>query len=152
MDYPERVTLCDDGQYRWRCTLSREQAKSHYEDMIAISVIITTVISLIMLILIGWQVWWGVLMLYALIVGLPALIGWLTLGFDTRSYEMDEEYIRHKHATKGGDAFIRFKAIKAMRVSGNAFTIKAGITTYSVYVPPEDVAFVREYIEKHVGG
>ena len=120
--------------------------------MIAISVIITTVISLIMLILIGWQVWWGVLMLYALIVGLPALIGWLTLGFDTRSYEMDEEYIRHKHATKGGDAFIRFKAIKAMRVSGNAFTIKAGITTYSVYVPPEDVAFVREYIEEHVGG
>ena len=152
VEFPQRVTLCDDGQYRWRVTLSREQAKSHYEDMIAVTVIVTTVISLIMLIVIGWQAWWGVLMMYALMVGLPALIGHLTLGFDTRSYEMDGEYIRHKHATRGGDAFIRFKAIKAMRVSGNAFTIQAGITTYTVYVPPEDVAFVREYIERHVEG
>ena len=152
MEYPERVTLCEDGKYRWRITLSREQAKSHYEDMIAITVIITTVVSLIMLVVIGWQAWWGVLMLYALMVGLPALIGHLTFGFDTRSYEMDEEYIRHKHATRGGDAFIPIKKMKGMSVTGNVFRIRGAVTEYTVYVPQEDVAFVKEYIEKRVEG
>ena len=151
MEYPERVTLCEDGVYRWRYTLSREQAKTHYVDMIAIAVLITTVISLIMLVAIGWQVWWGVLLLYAFIVGLPALIGWLMLGFDTRSYEMDEEYIRHKHATKGGDAFAPIKKMKGMRVQGNVFRIMGTITEYTVYVPPEDVEFVKAYIREHAG-
>lgn len=148
MDYPDRVTLCEDGVYRWRYTLSREQAKEHFHAMIGISLAVTTVIALIMFALIGTQVLLYLLILYAMMVGLPALIGWLTLGWDTRCYEMDDEYIRHKHATKGGDAFIGFKRIKDISVDKNAFWIKSGITTYTVYVPPEDMAFMKSYIQE----
>ena len=131
-EYPDRITLKDDGMYHWRYQLSKEQAREHWITMIWICTIVTTVVAVIMTMLIGLkEVWPYLLLLYGMLVGLPALIGYLTLGWDSRSYTMDEECIRHKHATKGGDAFIFYKKVKEAYVEKNAFTIKEGITTYS---------------------
>ena len=144
-----RLTQTEGGVYRWTYTLSREQALVHYHFMLKISGLITGTISLIMLILLRRYegAWLYVLGIIGGVFGLPAVIGWLTLGWDTRTYEMDETCIRHKHATRGGDAVIRFNKIQWMQVRGEAFTIKEGITTYTVYVPKEDVEFVKQYIK-----
>ncbi|MBQ8954722.1 MAG: hypothetical protein IJ048_11460 [Clostridia bacterium] len=151
MEYPERVTLCEDGVYRWKYQLSREQALAHWREMVVICTIVSTVIAVIMLAMIGLSALWLILLgIYGLCDALPALIGYLILGWDSRSYEMDEQAIRHKHATKGGDAFIIFEKIKDMRVSAGVFTIKEGITTYTVYVPYEDAEFVRRYIRERM--
>ncbi len=148
MDYPDRVTLMEDGVYYWRYQLSRDQAKDHWITMIGIASLITTVIAVIMTVLIGFgRIWPYLILLYGMMVGLPALIGYLTLGFDSRSYTMDDECIRHKHATKGGDAFIIYSKVKEAYVRGNEFTFKTGITTYTVYVPEEDVKFMREHLK-----
>ena len=148
MDYPDRITLMEDGVYYWRYLLSKDQAKEHWFVMIGIASLITTIIAVIMTALIGFgRIWPYLILLYGMLVGLPALIGHLTLGFDSRSYTMDDECIRHKHATKGGDAFIIYKKVKEAYVRGNVFTFKTGITTYTVYVPPEDVKFMREHLK-----
>ena len=145
-----RLTQTEGGVYRWTYTLSREQAMVHYHFMLKISGLITGTISLIMLILLRRYegAWLYVLGIIGGVFGLPAVIGWLTLGWDTRTYEMDETCIRHKHATRGGDAVIRFNKIQWMQVRGEAFTIKEGMTTYTVYVPREDVEFVKQYIKE----
>ena len=145
-----RVTLMDGGFYRWSYTLSREQAKAHYWNMLLISGSISGAVGLIMLfVLHGYEGGWiAALGVFGFVFVLPALIGWLTLSNDTRTYEMNEECIRHKNATRGGDAFIFFKKIQWMQVRGEEFTIKAGITTYTVYVPIEDAAFVKQYIRE----
>ena len=150
MEYPDRVTQGEDGRYYWKYTLSKEQAKTHWYSMIMISSAVTTVIAVIMTALIGFRVWPYLLILYGMIVGLPALIGHLTLDCDARCYEMDEECIRHKHATKGGDAFIIYDKVKEAYADKNVFTFKAGITTYTVYVPQEDVRFMREYLRDRI--
>ena len=47
--YPERVTLCEDGQYRWSYILSREQSRFYYRHMLKICSIIAAVITVIAL-------------------------------------------------------------------------------------------------------
>ena len=151
MDYPDRITLMDDGVYYWRYHLSKEQARVHWKQMVVICAIISTVIGVIMTAMIGLKKNWPYLLLfYGLMLGLPALIGYLTLGYDSRSYTMDEECIRHKHATKGGDAFIFYDKVKDAYVEKNAFTFKSGITTYTVYVPPEDVRFMKDFLKERI--
>ena len=92
--------------------------------------------------------WWSILLFLGLMIGMPALVGLLIInGGEVRRYEMDQECLRHKHATKGGDAWVRFSKIQEMTVDGDDFDIKEGITTYRIHVPTEDVAFVKQFIE-----
>jgi hypothetical protein len=92
-----------------------------------------------------------ILLIYGMILGMPALIGYLALGSDTRSYEMDDNCIRHKHATRGGDAVVIFDKVKWASERENAIILKEGITTYTVYAPLEDAAFVKEYVRVRIG-
>ena len=156
-EYPDRVTLCEDGQYRWSYILSREQSRWQYRQMIRITSLVAAVITVILLIMGNGSLTRDPsIALFFLcvpvvsIVGLPALIGWFFMrGGERYRYEMDEQYIRQKNATKGGDAWIRLRKVESVSVDGDVFSIKAGISTYRVHVPHEDVPFVREYISDH---
>ena len=55
--YPERITLCEDGQYRWSYILSREQSRFYYRHMLKICSIIAAVITVIALVLLVTEVW-----------------------------------------------------------------------------------------------
>ena len=154
-EYPDRITLCEDGSYRWSYVLSREQSRFHYRMMIRICSVVGGLIALIMALMSGSMLsddpslWWSIAAVPAGIIGLPALLGYFLMnGGEVYQYEMDQEYIRHKHATKGGDAWIRFKKIRDLTVNGDVFVIQEGITTYRVYVPSEDKSFLKRYIEE----
>ncbi len=154
-EYPNRITLCEDGQYRWSYVLSKEQSRFNYRMMIEICSIIGVLIAGIMAFMFGSMLshdpslWWSIAAVLTGMIGLPALLGYFLMnGGEVYQYEMDQEYIRHKHATKGGDAWIRFKKIRDMTVNGDVFMIKIGITTYRVYVPNEDKSFLKQYIEE----
>ena len=86
-----------------------------------------------------------------MIVGRPALIGAFALHSDTRSYEMDDECIRHKHAKRGGDAIVIFRNVTWADEKENAIRMKEGINTYTMCAPPEDATFVKEYIRNRIG-
>ena len=89
----DRVVQGPDRVYRWKYTLSREQALVHYKFMNIIGAIVATVVSAIM---IFFFVFGGegltspgtlllfILLIYGMILGMPALIGYLALGSDTR--------------------------------------------------------------------
>ena len=152
--YPERVTLCEDGHYRWSYKLSREQSRFYYRKMVKICAIVGGAVTLVTFAVFyemlrrSPEIWWFLVMPFIGIVGLPALIGHLVMnGGEVNRYEMDEECIRHKNAAKGGDAWVRFSKIQEMTVDGDDFDIKEGITTYRIHVPTEDVAFVKQFIE-----
>ena len=153
--YPDRITLCEDGRYRWSYVLNREQGRYYYRMMIKICSIVGGVITAAMLVMCsflsspGPAVWWSILAVPAGLIGLPALLGWFLMnGGETWQYELDREYIRHKHAAKGGDALIWFDRIRDLRIEGDVFIIKEGITTHRVHVPREDIPFLKQYIEK----
>lgn len=175
--YPERVTLCEDGQYRWSYILSREQSRFYYRHMLKICSIIAAVITVIALVLLVTEVWdiafllryrpeqagrvltnrlredggllWLLLLPAVGVVGLPALLGHFMMnGGERYRFEMDGEYIRHKNASKGGDTWIRFDRITDMRTDGDILLLKTKYTTYRVYVPTEDIAFVTQYIKE----
>ena len=156
----ERVVQGPDRVYRWKYTLTREQALVHFTLMNKIGAIIATVISAIMILFFYFgledQITPGflllfILLIYGMILGVPALIGYLALDSDTRSYEMDDNCIRHKHATRGGDAVVIFDKVKWASERENAIILKEGITTYTVYAPLEDAAFVKEYVRVRIG-
>ena len=152
--FPDRVTLCEDGQYRWSYVLTPEQGRFYYRQLLRYCAVIGGMIALIMLgvmyDMLG-SAWWSILLFLGLMIGMPALVGLLIInGGEVRRYEMDQEHLRHKHATKGGDAWICFRKIREMSVEGDIFIIKEGITTYRIHVPAEDVAFVKRYIEDHM--
>ena len=159
--FPARVTRGSDGVYRWKYTLAREQAMVHYRTMIAVGAAVSTAVCLIAFLMFvsgfgGSSMTFRdfllfPLVLYGGVLGLPALIGYLTLNWDTRSYEMDGEEIRHKHATRGGDAHIAYRKARWLGADGNALILRQGITTYTVYVPAEDVDFVKAFVKERIG-
>ena len=157
--YPDRVRLGPDGVYRWKTMLSREQAFHNFKLMVGLGAAVATVVCAIAFIMFCLEAGGSMtfrefllfpLILYGGIVGLPALIGFLTLNWDTRSYEMDEKGIRHKHATKGGDAYIEFQRVKWMAEEGSAVVMKQGITTYTVYIPAENADFVKAFVKERI--
>ena len=81
----------------------------------------------------------------------PRIGFWLDNSSDARSYEMDDNCIRHKHATRGGDAVVFFDKVKWASERENAIILKEGITTYTMYAPLEDAAFVKNYIRVRIG-
>ena len=156
----ERVVQGSDRVYRWTYTLPREQALVHYKLMNKVGAIVATVISAIMILFFAFGreglispgfLLLFILLIYGMILGLPALIGYLALGSDTRSYEMDDNCIRHKHATRGGDAVVFFDKVKWASERENAIILKEGITTYTMYAPLDDAAFVKEYVRVRIG-
>lgn len=153
-EYPDRITRCDDGQYRWAYRLNREQSRFYYRQMLKICSIVAGAITLVTVIMFlpmlsrSPELWWFMALPLVGTVGLPALLGhFLMNGGERYRFEMDEEYIRHKNASKGGDAYIRFSKIQEMTVDGEMLIIKAGVTTYRVYAPEADIPFLKQYIE-----
>ena len=147
----ERVVQGPDRVYRWKYTLTREQALVHFTLMNKIGAIIATVISAIMILFFYFgledQITPGflllfILLIYGMILGAPAFIGYLAL---------DDNCSRHKHATRGGDAVVFFDKVKWASERENAIILKEGITTYTMYVPLEDAAFVKNYIRVRIG-
>lgn len=153
-DYPDRITRCSDGQYRWSYRLNREQSRFYYRQMIRVCATVAGVITAVAVILFSDmlsrepELWWMMVLPAIGIVGLPALLGhFMMKGGEVNRYEMDETYLRQKNATKGGDAWIRFSKIRELTVDGDVFIIREGITTYRIHVPEADGAFLKEYIE-----
>lgn len=171
--YTDRVLQGNDRVYRWKYTLTREQASVNFRLMLIITAVIVTVICAVLITIFAadsilfkstadagivveagksgssglLQYLWIIPLIYLMIVGLPALIGYLSLGNQVRKYEMDDSCIRHKEALKGGgDAIITFEKIKWAEETGTTIRIKEGITTYTVYVPVEDADFVKGYM------
>ena len=129
----ERVVQGPDRVYRWKYTLTREQALVHFTLMNKIGAIIATVISAIMILFFYFgledQITPGflllfILLIYGMILGMPALIGY---------------FLQHP------------ELVLSASEKENAIILKEGITTYTMYVPLEDAAFVKNYIRVRIG-
>ena len=150
--FPSRVTLYDDGAYRWTYDTRAHHNSSQYETMVGICLAVFLPIAIIMLVM-TWQYGAAQALLFtlgllALGVGLPALI-W-KLSPVNPSYCMSETEIeawpkgrsRHLHA---------FEGLRGVRMHSERDLIRLrwAAAGMDVYVPTEDFRLVADFIIAH---
>ena len=157
MDYPNRVTFDAGGVYRWKCETEKEYERRSYRyTMIACEIIaafilcIGVVFSFIfqdvqeLLIVVGCD---AVFMLIAILVckGLDALPGTMW-----ETYMLTDEYV--KTGSGRASSYTSFKKLKRVRITEKYIALKERLAEQRVYVPKEDMPFIRDYILSRVGG
>ena len=152
--FTDRVTLGEDGAYRWRYDLKKNGNSAPMETMVKVCAAIGVPIALIMLAM-TWQfdplqaalIALGFLVL---MVGLPALV-WKLMPPDPM-FKMDETQIQAwpKGKTSG---IHRFEGVRdvAFEPDLDRITLRWRVDRLEVYVPSEDYDFVREFIRAHTG-
>ncbi len=151
-DFPDRVTLYDDGAYRWTYDTRANHNSSQYETMVRICLVVSLPIAVIMLVM-TWQygaaqALLSVLGLLALTVGLPALI-W-KLSPVNPSFRMSATEIeawpkgrsRHLHT---------FDTLRGVQMCSERDLIRLrwALGGMDVYVPAEDFRLVADFIAAH---
>ena len=150
--FPPRVTLYDDGAYRWTYDTQAHHNSSQYESMIHVCLAVFLPIGIIMLVM-TWQygavqALLSVISVMALAVGLPALI-W-KLSPVNPSFRMSKTEIeawpkgksRHLHA---------FDTLRGVQMHSERDLIRLRWTFggMDVYVPTEDYRLVADFIAAH---
>lgn len=151
--FPDRVAQGSDGAYRWRYDMKEHGNDAPMRMMLGIGLAIGAPLALVLLVLTwGFDPLQAALIaagVLALIVLLPLLI-WRLAPPDA-GYRMDENEI--EAWPKGRNNNIHpFRGVT--RVESNPrqdrIVLRWRVTRLEVYVPPEDYAFVLEFICAHV--
>lgn len=155
--YPERVTLIRAGVYGWRHAVPKEYERKSY----TVTKVAGVIFALVMLILGCWlslqnRDWKSLGITIGCVAGFLALI-WLVCSFLdrlpgelTENYELTETYVK-PGSWKAGYRF-DFKDAEEVIVTGRYIELRAGTRNPRIYVPEEDMNFVRDYILGRVPG
>ena len=148
-----RITQQADGSYRWDCSIDtdyhRESGKKGLWGILflcAFVFFISCIVSpgafdlRIPLIVNG----------VILAVSLPLLFLWNSAEDPHEQYVMTEEYVKSGYGR--ASVFADFKKTNEAVISGKYIEMSGKYGTCRVYVPTEDMDFVREYILKRLPG
>lgn len=153
-EFPDRVTLGEDGSYRWRYDLKAHHNTAPMEMMVKISLAVGVPIALIMLVL-TWQ--YGPLQatlsslgMLAMLVLLPTLI-WKLLPPDPM-FRMDEAQIEAWPKGRSSGIYA-FKGLTEVTPDPGVdrIILRWRVTRLEVYVPPEDYEFVKAFLMERAG-
>jgi hypothetical protein len=156
-EYPDRVALLEPGVYGWRHAIEKEYERRSYKGL----KIAAAVYSIVMLILGGGlsfqkRDWKSLAITVACVAGFLAIC-WLVCFFLDRlpgnmieTYEMTDKYIK-PGSWKSGYRF-DFKDTKEVIVTRYYIDLINGTYKPRIYVPEEDMNFVRDHILGRVPG
>ena len=147
-EFPDRVTLCDDGIYRWSYAKDPSADRTVYRTMIVICTVIGVLIFLMMAILETALMIFGLLVLLGMVL-LPAL-AWRLFGRIPENrilgrYEMAPDHIA-RPGYSGGAAFALVDAVTLFRDRDRIDLRTANARTSHIYVRPTDYDLVLDYI------
>lgn len=151
--YPPRVTLCDDGIYRWSCEMDRSTNGAPFWGMIKVCAIIGCVILIPCLLLGGFMILMGLIVLAGMVI-LPVLAWLLLYHFSGDSsierFEMNDEYVTLVlRKQRGITKLSNVRKVKVFPVSGLIELHSFGLINH-ISVPDEDFDFVKEFILSRV--
>ena len=153
--YPDRVQLQEDGVYRWNCRIDKKYEQRIYRiTMIACGIIAVFVLAFG----IALSMMSGSIGDFGIVAGCVAVFLLITVAvcwfMDKVSsdpheiYEMTEEYVQ----TGSGRSkeYFTLKKTKKLLVTEKYIELKGDVRSMRLYVPQDDLEFVRGYIMNRV--
>ncbi len=145
-----RVTQEPDGTCRWECPIDTDyHRKSGRAGLLGILVVCAAVFFIFLIASEGstaqHDVWIPFLVIGVILAAaLPLVFIWNSAADPHERYEMTEDCVRSGYGK--GSVCSEFKKTKAVTVSAKYIELIGTYRSNRVYVPPEDMDFVREYI------
>ena len=151
--FPDRVTLYDDGAYRWSYSIRAHGNNASMRFMLGICAAVFLPIAVIMLVM-TWS--YGALQAVLYAAGLTAagillpLLVWKLLPPDP-AFRMTEEFIEAWPKGRGNNIH-HYKGVQrvTLRPDIDRIGLRWRFGALHVYVPPEDYDFVKEFVLAHV--
>ena len=160
--YPNRVTRQEDGSYRWFNAIEVD----YYRDreiypaiwacgIIALCILLLGVVFAMMLD--DWETFWIVILCDVVFAAISAVIIWL-FGWGVgkpemkpnERYEMTDDYI--KTGSGKTSVYFNLKRVKELIIRADYIELWGRHRSMRVYVPREDMSFVRGFIMGRVPG
>ena len=155
--YTDRVTLQEDNSYCWRCTIEKEYERRSYRLTMRICVLISLLILGCGVIICSMNRDFRFMWVVAVCTAGFLLIAFLTcLIVDRLPGERKEIYRLIEDGVQTGSGrsrtYFEFKRTKQLIASSKYVELEGSVGGTRVYVPPEDMAFVRDYILSRMPG
>ena len=154
-EYPDRVTVQDDGSYRWQCAIEKEYERKSYKTAMKICIgiaLFVLVYGTILSVMFHQSPW-----VYILSDAIFLLISFLIcLGMDRlpgnvrEIYHLTDTYIRSGYGRSGASFY--FNRTREAIVNKKYIELRGQHGGPRIYVPAEDMAFVQDYILKRLPG
>ena len=154
-EYPDRVTLQDDGSYRWECATEKAYERKSYTITMKVCIgisLFVLVYGTILSVMFHQSPWIYILSDAAfLLIAFLICLGMDRLPGNAREiYHLTDTYIRSGYGRSG--ASFSFNRTREVIVSEKYIELKGKFGGPRIYVPAEDMTFVRDYILKRLPG
>ena len=151
-----KIMQTSDGSYHWDCSIDRDyHRKFGKEGLIGILVLCVAVFVIYLIIPAGpdghKDLWIPLLVIgVILVIALPLLYFWNSAEDPHEQYEMTETYVKSGYAK--GAVFSEFNKTTEVVITERYLEMIGKYKDNRIYVPSEDMDFVREFILERVPG
>ena len=152
-DFTDRVTMGQDGRYRWKCPIDKEYERMQYRFTFKVMAVVSAAMVafgafldmefLLTVVLIETV---GLMAVIALVIFIVSRVS----GQPVQRYRMTDEYVEIVNAK--ASVFHRFDRIKEIVVNPRYLELHGRIRVSRIYIPQEDYPFVKGYILNHTMG
>ncbi|MBQ6510155.1 MAG: hypothetical protein IJI07_11830 [Flexilinea sp.] len=146
----DRITQAADDSYSWDCSIDRDyHRKTGREGLLGILFLCAIVFFLFLQVSHGTDLnedlWIPLVVIgVILLISLPLLFLWNSAGDPHERYIMTEDYVRSGYGKSA--VYSEFKKTKEVVITGKYIEMIGNYRNNRIYVPPEDMDFVREFI------
>ena len=149
-----RITQEPNGSYKWDCSIDRDyHQRSGREGLWGVLILCAVVLFIFLGISHGENlkedIWIPLLVIgVILLITLPLLFLWNSAGDPHEQYVMTEDYV--KSGYEKSSIYSEFKNTKEVYVTAKYIEMIGKYKNNRIYVSPEDMEFVREFILKRL--
>lgn len=149
-----RITQDSDGSWHWNCPIDPSYHRKSGRAGLAAVILICAAVLIIFLItsngsMAQQDTWIPVLVIgVILLIALPLLFLWNTADAPHEQYVMTEDYVKSGYGR--GAIYSQFKKTKEAVVSAKYLELCGNYKNNRIYVPPEDMDLVRDFILNHL--
>ena len=150
----ERISQDSDGSLRWNCSIDKDyHRKFGREGLLGVFFLCAFVFLIFLFVSHGTiakdDLWMPLSVIgVILVISLPLLFLWNSAEDPHEQYVMTEDYVKSGYGKSS--IYSEFKKTNEVTVSEKYIEMSGKYKTNRVYVPPEDMDFVREFILKRL--
>ncbi len=150
-----RIIQDPDGSYRWDCPIETEYHRRSGQSSLWATPFLCAVVAIIVLITThgtadtGNNICIAFLVIgVILVIALPLILLWNSAGDPHEQYYMNEIYVKSGYGKSS--IYSEFKKTKEVTITEKYIEMSGKYRTNRIYVPPDDMEFVREFIQERL--
>lgn len=149
----DKIRQGSDGKYQWNCSIDRDyHRRTGLKGLIGILGLCAFVFILFLFVSHGSikdDLWIPLVVIgVILLISLPLIFMWNSAGDPHEQYEMTEDYVRSGYGKAA--IYSEFKKINEAVVTEKYIEMIGKFQNNRIYVPAEDMDFVRDFILKRL--